>query len=186
MRKKFLTALGVLVVLLAAFAVVVAMQPSELRVERSATLPAAPAEVFAQVNDFHNWEAWSPWAKLDPACKNSFEGPSSGVGAVFKWSGNSEVGEGSMTITESKPNELVRLNLDFVRPFEGHDKVEFTFKPEGDQTRATWTMVGQKNFVCKGIGLFMSMDKMLGGQFEEGFANMKAVLEKKKATAEAK
>src|SRR6516164_8838665 len=87
----------------------------------------------------------------DAAAKNSFEGEPSGTGAVFKWSGNSEVGEGSMTVTESRPNELIRINLAFVRPFEGHDTAEFTFKPEGDQTRVTWTMYGHKNFICKGI-----------------------------------
>jgi len=180
MRKKILIALVVILAILGVFAAVVAMQPADLRVTRSGTIPAPPGEVFAQVNDFHNWEAWSPWAKIDPAAKNTFEGPSSGVGAVFKWSGNSEVGEGSMTITESKPNERILIDLHFIKPFEGTDITEFTFKSEGDQTVVTWTMTGRKNFISKGICMFMDMDKMVGGKFDEGLANIKAVVEKGK------
>src|SRR5271154_257816 len=121
---------GIIVVLV----IIVAMQPSDFRITRTATIPAPDSVVFAQVNDFHKWEAWSPWAKLDPAAKNSFEGPTAGTGAVFKWSGNSEVGEGSMTVTESRPNELIRIKLDFVKPFENTCDVEFSFKPEGNNT----------------------------------------------------
>jgi uncharacterized protein YndB with AHSA1/START domain len=182
MLKKILFALVVIVVVLG---VVIAVQPSDLRVARSATIAAPPADVFAQVNDFHNWDAWSPWAKLDPKATNSFEGSSSGKGAIFKWSGNHEVGKGSMTVTESQPNELIRIKLDFVEPFEGTNTAEFTFKPQGDQTLVTWTMTGQKNFVCKAIGLFMNMDKMIGDKFEEGLANMKSVVEAKKGSGKS-
>jgi uncharacterized protein YndB with AHSA1/START domain len=174
MIKKILIGLVVIVVV---FVVIVALQPSDFRVERTATISAPASDVFAQVNDFHNWEAWSPWAKLDPAAKNSFEGPSAGTGAIFKWSGNGEVGEGTMTITESRPSDLIKLKLDFVKPFEGTNAVEFTFKPEGNQTVVTWSMSGRKNFISKAICLFMSMDKMVGGQFEKGLADMKSVVE---------
>jgi uncharacterized protein YndB with AHSA1/START domain len=184
MRKKILIALLVLAAMVAGFAAVVAMQPSEFRIVRSATIPAPPAAVFAQVNDFHNWEAWSPWKKLDPAAKNSFEGAPSGTGAVFKWAGNSEVGEGSMTITESQPNDLVRIRLDFVKPFEDTSTAEFTFKPEVEQTLVTWSMYGRKNFIGKAMCMFMDMDKMVGGSFEEGLANIKAVLEAKRQKKE--
>lgn len=180
MRKKILIGLIVLVVIVAGFAGVVAMQPSEFRIVRSATIPAPPAEVFAQVNDFHNWEAWSPWAKLDPAAKNSFEGPAAGKGAIFKWSGNNEVGEGSMTITESRPSDLIRIKLDFVKPFEGTNITEFTFKPEGDQTVVTWDMSGHNTFMGRVFCLFMNMDKMVGGKFEEGLANLKSVVAAKR------
>ena len=131
---------------MAALAVVVAVQPSEFHVARTATIAAPPAAVFAQVNDFHRWEAWSPWAKIDPAAENSYEGSSAGKGAGFRWSGNSDVGEGSMTIAESRPSELIRIKLDFVRPFAGTNDVEFTFKPVGDQTAVTWTMDGRRTF----------------------------------------
>jgi len=129
------------------------------------------------VNDFHNWEAWSPWAKLDPAAKATFEGPSTGTGAIFKWAGNKEVGEGSMTITESRPSDLIRIKLEFLRPFEATNSAEFTFKPEGNRTAVTWSMEGKNNFIAKAVCLLMNMDKMVGGQFEQGLAQMKAVVE---------
>jgi uncharacterized protein YndB with AHSA1/START domain len=171
------TVAGVVVAAVVLFVIVVALQPSEFRVVRSATIPAPPAAVFAQVNDFHNWEAWSPWAQLDPACKNTFEGASAGTGAVFKWSGNDKVGEGQMTVLDSRPNELIRIKLDFIRPFESSCTVEFQFKPEGDQTAVTWTMSGENNFVAKAFCLFMNMDKTVGGDFEKGLAQLKAVAE---------
>ena len=117
MLLKILLAVAAIVVLVVAvFAVIVVMQPSEFRIQRSATIAAPAPVVFAQVNDFHNWEAWSPWAKLDPSVKNSFEGAPAGTGASFAWAGNSKVGEGRMTIVESRPSELVRIKLEFVKP----------------------------------------------------------------------
>ena len=174
MLKKILIALAAIVVV---FVVVVAMQPSEFRVARTATISAPAPDVIAQVNDFHNWEAWSPWAKLDPAAKNSFEGPSAGTGAIFRWAGNKEVGEGSMTITESRPSDLIRIKLEFLKPFSATNAAEFAFKPEGNQTAVTWSMAGKNNFISKAICLFMNMDKMVGGKFEEGLAQMKSVVE---------
>ena len=178
MVKKILIAVAALVaVFVIGFVGVVAMQPSEFRIERSATMAAPADKVFAQVNDFHNWQSWSPWAKLDPAAKNSFEGPAAGEGAIFRWIGNDEVGEGSMTITESRPSDLIRLKLQFVKPMEDTADTEFTFKPDGDQTKVTWTMSGKNNFVGKAFCLFMNMDEMIGSKFEEGLASMKSVVE---------
>jgi hypothetical protein len=174
MLKKILIALAAIVVV---FVGVVAMQPSDFRIVRTATMSAPAPAVFAQVNDFHNWEAWSPWAKLDPAAKNSFEGPSAGTDAIFRWAGNKEVGEGSMTITESRPSDLIRIKLEFLKPFAATNSAEFTFKPDGDQTAVTWSMAGKNNFISKAICLFMNMDKMVGGKFEEGLAQMKSVVE---------
>ncbi len=178
MIKKILLGFGALVVV---FLIVVAMQPNEYRIARTAAVAAPPDRVFAQVNDFHNWDAWSPWAKLDPNAKATFEGPRSGQGAVFIWAGNDEIGEGRMTLTESRPNDLIRIKLDFVKPMEGTSDVEFTFKPQGDQTsvttNVTWTMSGRNTFVSKAICLFMNQDKMLGGYFEKGLASLKAVTE---------
>ena len=174
MLKKILIALAAIVVV---FIAVVAMQPSDFRVARTATISAPAPAVFAQVNDFHNWEEWSPWAKLDPAAKNSFEGPSAGSGAIFRWAGNKEVGEGSMTITESRPSDLIRIKLEFLKPFQATNTAEFTFKPEGNQTAVTWSMAGKNNFISKAICLFMNMDKMVGGKFEEGLASLKSVVE---------
>jgi len=174
MFKKILIGFAVIVVV---FVVIVALQPSDFRVARSATISAPASAVFAQVNDFHKWEAWSPWAKLDPAAKNSFEGPPAGIGAIFRWAGNDEVGAGSMTIIDSRPSELIRIKLEFLKPFEGTNTAEFTFKPEGNQSTLTWSMFGTNNFIAKAFCLFMSMDKMVGGQFDKGLASMKSVVE---------
>lgn len=176
LKKVFLSLAAIVVV----FIGVVAMQPSEFRIVRSATIAAPPAAVFAQVNDFHAWDAWSPWAKIDPASKVTFEGPSAGSGAIFKWNGNDEVGEGIMTLTESHPHDLIKIRLEFVRPFPGTSYVEFTFKPEGphgEQTLITWSMAGHNNFLSKMFCMIMNMDKMVGADFEKGLAQMKAVAE---------
>ena len=174
MLKKILIALGVIVV---AFVGVVAMQPSEFRVSRTATMSAPAPAVFTQVNDFHDWEAWNPWAKLDPAMKQTYEGAPAGAGAIYTWAGNNQVGEGRMTLTESRPSDNIKIRLEFLKPFAATNTAEFTFKPEGDQTVVTWSMSGEKNLVTKAAHLFMSMDKMVGGSFETGLAQMKSVVE---------
>jgi hypothetical protein len=169
--------LFVLVVLVVGLAVYVATRPAEFRVVRTATVSAPAPAVFALVNDFHNWAAWSPWAKLDPAMKQSYEGAAAGTGAVYTWAGNREVGEGRMTMTESRPPDLIRIKLEFLKPFAATNTAEFAFRAEGDRTTVTWSMDGRKNFVTKAMGLVMSMDRMVGGQFEKGLAEMKRVAE---------
>ena len=174
MLKKIL---AILAAAIAGFAVIVALQPSEFRVVRTTVVAAPTPDVFAQVNDFRSWDAWSPWAKLDPAAKATFEGPPAGEGAVFAWSGNDKVGEGRMTLTDSRPAELVRIRVDFTKPFSGTSMSEFGFKPEGAQTLVTWTTSGTNNFIGKAICLFANMDKMLGGDMEKGLSQMKSVAE---------
>lgn len=174
MLKKVLVGLAVIVV---AFLAVVIAQPSEFRVERGAVIAAPAAVVFAQVNDLRAWQAWSPWARRDPAARATYEGPPAGTGAVFKWAGNREVGEGSMTIVESRPGELIRIRLEFLKPFAGTSTAEFAFRPEGDRTAVTWTMWGRNNLVARAIHLFMDMDGMIGGDFEEGLAQMGSLAE---------
>ena len=178
-RSLWLRVVLALVILMAVFVLIVSLQPSEFSISRSATIDAPPAQVFPHVNDLHAWEAWSPWARLDPNAKNTFEGPPAGAGAKFSWDGNQEVGVGSMTISQSKPDELVQIKLDFVEPFPCSNDVEFTFHPEGNQTRVTWTMTGKNNFVGKALGLVMNMDKMVGSMFEQGLANLKTVVEER-------
>jgi uncharacterized protein YndB with AHSA1/START domain len=172
--KKILIAL---LAVIAVFLIVVALQPSEFQVERTATMAAPPATVFDQVNDFHKWDAWSPWAKLDPNAKITFEGPPSGAGTIMTWAGNNQVGEGKMTLTESKPNELVKINVDIVKPMEGSSTSEFAFKPEGDQTAVTWSMSGHQNFLAKAMCLVMNGKKMMSDIMDKGLANMKSVVE---------
>jgi hypothetical protein len=174
MLIKILIAVAVIVVV---FIVVVAMQPSVFRVARSATMSAPAPAVFAQVNDFHKWEAWNPWGKIDPAMKQTYEGAPAGPGAIYTWVGNKNVGEGRMTLTESRPSDLIRIKLEFFKPFAGTSIAEFTFKPVGNQTAVTWSMTGKNNFMAKAIHLFMNMDKMIGGQFETGLKQMKSIVE---------
>lgn len=159
------------------FSIAVAGQPDEFKVTRSANI-SAPAEItFSHANDFHKWEAWSPWAKIDLACKYEYAGAPAGPGAIFSWAGNKKVGEGRMTILESRPGEFIRINLEFLKPFKANNKAEFTFKAEGGQTVVTWTMLGKNNFLFKAFSLFMDCDKMVGRDFEKGLAAMKSVAE---------
>jgi hypothetical protein len=158
-------------------AAVVATRPSEFRVVRSTTIAAPAPVIFAQVNDFHRWDAWNPWAKVDPAMKQTYEGAPAGVGAVYTWAGNREAGEGRMTIIESRPNDLIRVRLEFLKPFAGTSIATFTFKPEGAGTLVTWSMAGENNFIAKAVHLVMDMDRMIGGNFEKGLAQMKTVAE---------
>jgi len=174
MLKKIL--LG-LVALLAVILIVGAFQSNTYRVERSITIAAPAAAVFSQINDVHQMQAWSPWAKLDPNAKMTFDGPASGVGAGFAWAGNSAVGEGRETIIASTPTELVRMKLEFFKPMAGVATTEFHLQSAGAGTSVTWSMSGDKNYVSKVMCLFMSMDKMIGGDFERGLANMKALVE---------
>src|SRR2546426_1980279 len=156
MLTKVLIALAVVVVV---FVVVVATRPSEYRVARTVTISAPAPAVFAQVNDFHKWDAWNPWAKMDPAMKQTYGGAPAGTGAVYTWTGNKEVGEGRMTLTESRPHELIRIDLEFLKPFAATSTAEFTFKPDGDQTAVSWRMAGKINFVAKVIHRVVDMEK---------------------------
>jgi hypothetical protein len=166
-----------LVLAIAGFAVLVSMQPDVFRVSRSATFNASAADVFANVNNLAKWQAWSPWARLDPNAVSTFEGPTEGTGAIMRWKGNSQVGEGSMTITESVPSQDIKFRLDFLKPMQGTNIAEFTFKPDGDKTLVTWSMDGTNNFIGKAIGLIMNCEKMVGAQFDAGLANLRAVVE---------
>jgi hypothetical protein len=174
MLVKILIALALIVLVLV---IIIAVQPSTYRVQRSTVIAAPPATVFAQVNDFQKWNAWNPWSKVDPEMKTTYEGPSSGPGAKYSWGGNKDVGEGRMTIAESRPDELIKVNLEFLKPFAANATAEFTFKPVAGGTEATWAMYGDKNFMAKAIHLVMNMDKMLGDQFDKGLADMKAASE---------
>ena len=173
MFKKMLLAVAAVAI---AFVTYVALQPPQYLVVREATMAASPAAVFDQVNELKKWETWSPWAKLDPNAKSAYEGPSAGKDASHSWSGDDKVGEGKMTITESKPTGLIRIKLDIVRPYPGTSDASFAFKPQGDKTLVTWSMAGEQGFVERAIFAVMglSMDKMIGADFEKGLASLKA------------
>jgi hypothetical protein len=157
--------------------IVIAKQAADFRYARSATIAAPPAVIFQHVNDFKKMDVWSPWMKIDPNVKTTYEGPPSGVGAIESWDGNKNVGSGRMTITDSRPSELIQMKLEFFRPFAATNTAEFTFKPEGSGTTVTWAMFGKRNFMTKAMGMFMNFDKMIGGDFEKGLANLKAIAE---------
>jgi uncharacterized protein YndB with AHSA1/START domain len=175
MLRKILIGFVVFILVLV---IVIATRPSTFSVTRSASIAAPPARVFEKVNDLHQWENWSPWAKLDPAMKQIYSGSPSGRGAVYHWLGNKEVGEGEMAITESRAPELVQIKLDFIKPFPSTSTTLFTFKPEGGGTVVTWNMAGDCNFMTKAFRLIADMDKMIGGQFEQGLSQLKTLSEK--------
>lgn len=184
MLKKIGIGLGVIILIIAVMAF---MQPDTYSVTRTATVGAPPAVVHAMASDFNEWKKWSPWEKLDPAMQRTISEPSSGVGATYAWSGNSQAGSGDMAIKESVPGEKVGIDLHFIKPFESKTYTEFSFKPVGDSTAVTWTMSGPNEAISKVMGVFISMDKMIGGDFERGLAQLKELseAEAKKVTAAA-
>ena len=174
MLKKLLLAA---VLVLAAFAVFVASRPGSYRVSRSRTIAAPPLTVYPLVADFHHWERWSPWAKLDPAMKTTYDGPVAAVGSSYAWNGNEKVGEGKMTIVEARPGERLRLRLEFVKPFASTSSTEFTFAAKAGGTETAWTMEGHNDFLGKAFSVFMNMDRMIGNDFEKGLSQLEAVAE---------
>lgn len=164
-------------VILLVFIVIVMRQPNEFRVSRSITMAAPPEAPFREVNDFHRWEAWSPWAKLDPNCETLFEGPDAGTGAILRWNGDRRVGQGAMTITASEPAHRIGIRLDFLKPFKGTSHAEFTFVPEESNTVVTWSITGKNGFMGKAMGLIMNCEKMISGMYDKGLSSMKAVVE---------
>jgi uncharacterized protein YndB with AHSA1/START domain len=168
----------ILLVLIGVIAGLIEATSADYRIGRVATMNAPPEKVFAQVNDFHKWKDWSPWEKLDPEMKRTYEGAELGTGAVYKWSGNDKVGEGMMTITESKPNERIRIKLKFIKPIEMEADSEFTFTSDGDKTVVRWTMMGHSdNYEAK--AKIVGMQFIVGNLYAEGLTNLKAIVEKK-------
>jgi len=171
------TVVIVFLVLVAALLAFAATKPNSFRVQRTASLNAPREKIFPLLNDFHNWPAWSPWEKLDADLKRSYSGAASGKGAVYEWEGNKKAGQGRMEILESsRPGKLV-IQLDFLKPFEAHNTVEFTLQGKGGTTDLTWAMYGPQPFVGKLMTVFFSMDRVVGNDFETGLANLKAIAE---------
>jgi hypothetical protein len=168
----------VVVVAVAAVLALAATKPDTFQVERSVSINAPPEKIFPLIDDLHNWTAWSPWEKKDPAMKRTYSGAARGKGAAYAWEGNKDVGMGRMEIAEASPTSKVTINLDFVKPFEAHNIVDFTLEPKGGTTNVTWAMHGPSPFFSKVLHVFLSMDKMVGKDFEAGLANLKAAAEK--------
>lgn len=166
-----------LAAIIAVLLIVIATRPADFHYSRSATIAAPPAAVFEQVNDIHKFQNWNPWARIDPNAKGTFSGPPSGVGSAFSWAGNNEVGEGTMTLIESRPGELVRFRMDFRKPMAGTSTAEFTFKHDGGITTVTWSMFGPNNFMGKAMSMVIDCEKMVGDQFSKGLKSLKRQVE---------
>lgn len=178
----FKTIAIVVVVVIAGVLAFAATRPDAFRVERSVSIKAGPDKIFPYLDDFNRWAAWSPWEKLDPSMKRSFSGAASGKGAAYAWEGNSKVGAGRMEIVEALSPTVITIKLDFLRPFESHNIAEFSLQSQGDSTYVSWVMHGPSPYISKLIGIFMSMDKMIGKDFETGLANLKTLSEKPAAS----
>ncbi|MEZ4490649.1 MAG: SRPBCC family protein [Cyanobacteriota/Melainabacteria group bacterium] len=185
-KKLILISSGLFGILsIAAIAVLgmAAMKPDIFKVERSISINAPASEIYPLINDLHNWSEWSPWEEKDPGMKRSLSGPEAGKGAVYAWSGNDDVGEGSMTIVDSEEPERIDILLSFKKPFEGDNKVVFTLRQketeEKPSTDLTWSMEGENPFLCKVIQIFIDVDKMCGADFEKGLSKLKKLSENK-------
>ena len=172
MFKKLGITLGIAIALVFA---VIASRPDTYKVERTATVDAPADVVYGLVVDFHGWAAWSPWEALDPGMKKIYEG--NGKGAIYRWVGNKDVGEGQMTILDVKPNERIDIKLDFIKPFESSSQTLFSFQAAGDKTTVSWVMTGSANFLTKAMCLIKNMDEMVGPDFEKGLAKLKSASE---------
>lgn len=173
-----LLVIAAVVLAIAAVLIYAATRPDSFRIERSVVIDAPPEKVFALADDFHRWEAWSPWEGIDPQLKRTYSGAASGKGAVYEWSGNRNIGEGRMEITESQPSTKIVIDLHFMKPFEARNTVDFVFEPQGAGTRVTQAMYGPSPFMSKLMGLVFSMEKMVGGKYEQGLASLKALAER--------
>ena len=165
------------VVLIAALLLFAATRPNSFSVERRIVIQAPPEKIQPLIADFHRWADWSPWEKLDPAMQRNFGGPPAGVGATYAWQGNKDVGSGRMEVKGAAPDK-VSIKLDFIEPFEGHDTADFMLAPKDGGTEVRWVMSGPTPFISKLMGVFVSMDAMIGKDFEKGLAQLKAAAEK--------
>jgi uncharacterized protein YndB with AHSA1/START domain len=167
----------VLAVAIAIVLILAAIKPDTFSVQRATTVRAPAEKIFALINDFHRWGTWSPYEARDPAMKRSYSGPANGVGAVYGWDGNNNVGAGRMEILETSPPAKIVIKLDFFKPFEGHNTAEFTILPQGDATDVRWVMHGPAPFMSRLMQVFINLDRMIGKDFEIGLANLKRLTE---------
>lgn len=168
----------VVVAIVVAILLYAATRPDNFRIERAILIKAAPPKIFEFLEDFRRWGTWSPWEKLDPSMTRTHSGATSGVGAVYAWQGAGKVGAGRMEITQSSVPAKLVIKLDFLKPFEAHNTAEFTIEPRGDATQITWAMHGPSPYMAKLMGIFFSMDTIVGRDFEAGLANLKAAAER--------
>lgn len=177
-KTTAVTIVVMLFILVAAVLAYAATKPDSFHIQRTTNIKAPPEKIFALINDFHRWEAWSPYEKLDPAMKKAHSGSASGKGAIYSWDGNRNAGKGSVEITDVVPSSKIAMKLDMVSPFEAHNIVEFTLDAKGTSTNVTWAMHGPQPYMAKVVGTVIDCDKMVGGQFDEGLASLKTLAER--------
>lgn len=166
----------VILALIAALLVYAATRTDNFRVYRTASIKAPAGKIYQLIADLHAWTAWSPYEKLDPNMRKTYEGPVSGKGAIYRWEGD-KAGAGRMEIIDTAEPNRVTIQLDFSKPFVAHNIAEFTLEPTGTVTTVTWAMSGRHQFMMKLMGLFFSMDKLVGKDFESGLASLKTATE---------
>jgi len=173
-----------LAALLAVLAIAIATRPATFAVSRSAVIAAPPEVIYAQIHDLRRWPRWMSYDRMDPAMRRTYEGPATGVGSAYHYV-SARVGEGRMTIASLTPNERVGVQARFIKPFAATNQVEFTLKPAPGGVRVTWAMQGRNNVMSKTMSLFIDMDRMIGGDFEKGLADLKTLSEGEARAASA-
>ena len=171
-----LVALFAIVLAVAALLAYAGARPDTFRLERSIHIDATIVQVAEQIDDFRQWQAWSPWEHIDPSLQRTFSGAEAGVGAVYEWSGTGKAGAGRMEIVEMRTGSeggLITIKLDFLKPFKASNTAEFLMVPTDTGTDLTWAMFGPSPFVSKLMGVFMDFDKMVGKDFEAGLVALK-------------
>lgn len=168
----------IVLIVIAALALYIQAQPDEFRTTRTLAINASPAAIYSHISDLRKNNEWSPWTELDPAITQTYEGPSNKIGGVYKWSGNKKIGEGILTLTDLRPDEFVRMKLEFLKPFKAINTAEYLLTPQTDgKTMMSWTMYGQNTFLSKAMSLVMNCDKMVGDRFDKGLNTLKTTLE---------
>ena len=172
------TILLIVAAVIAALLIYAATKPDSFRIQRSTTIAAPPDKVFALINDLRQFNTWNPFAKLDPQNAITYDAVTTGVGGAYTWQGEKS-GAGRMQIAESVPAQRVTAKLDFTKPFEAHNMVDFTVQTQGDKgSTVTWAMHGPMPYMNRLMTVFFDMDKTVGKDFEAGLANLKALAEK--------
>ena len=151
---------------------------NEYEVQRAGTVPASPRVVFDLIADFHRWREWSPWEDLDPGMQRTFSGAESGVGAVYEWDGNRKAGQGRMEVTGADGPSRVEVAIQFLKPFKSSSTATFELTESGGATNVAWRMVGPKTIATRIMGIFKSMDKMIGPDFEKGLRQLATAVDR--------
>jgi len=168
----------VVAILIIGFLLFAASRPDTMKVERTISIDAKAHDIFPHIANFHKWTAWSPYEKLDPDMVRTYGGSEKGKGATYEWTGNTKVGAGRMEITDTEPSKI-NIKLEFVRPMKATNPTEFTLADHDGRTEVTWSMSAKQQLIGKIMCIFMSLDNLVGRDFEKGLKNLKNLCENK-------